>query len=75
MIVVYLPKEKILFQADLLDLDIPENVVAPAGADTRDLLERIERWGLQVEQIVSAHGRLGTIDDLRRAVAGNNANK
>jgi len=73
MIMIYLPKEKILFEADLLDLDLPENGVAAAGADTRDLLERIERWGLQVEQLIPSHGRLGTMDDLRRAVAGGKA--
>ena len=69
MIVVYLPKEKILVEADMLDLDIPDNGIAAGGNDTRDLLERIERWGLQVDQIVPAHGRLGTMDDLRKAVA------
>jgi glyoxylase-like metal-dependent hydrolase (beta-lactamase superfamily II) len=75
MIVAYLPKEKLLFEADLLDLDTPENGVAMAGADTVDLLERIARWGLQVEKIIPAHGRLGTLDDLRRAVAGWTANR
>jgi len=75
MIVVYLPKEKILFEADLLDLDIPENGIAPAGEDTKDLLERIERWGLQVEQLIPAHGRLGTMDDLRRAVGARTASR
>jgi glyoxylase-like metal-dependent hydrolase (beta-lactamase superfamily II) len=69
MIVVYLPKEKILFQGDLLDLDLPEGGAPAAGADTADLLDRIERWQLDVRQIVPVHGRLGTMDDLRRAVA------
>ena len=71
MLIAYLPKEKILYEADMLDLDVPENRVGSAsvGADTRALSAAIERLGLAVETIVATHGRLGTIDDLRRTVA------
>jgi glyoxylase-like metal-dependent hydrolase (beta-lactamase superfamily II) len=71
MIVAYLPKERILYQADMLDLDVPEGRVGSpsVGEDTRALASAIERLGLIVETIVPSHGRLGTMDDLRRTVA------
>lgn len=67
MIVAYLPQEKILFEADMLD--IPEAGLAPAGDDTVDLADKIQKLGLQVEQIIPVHGRMGTLEDLRQAVA------
>lgn len=72
MIIAYLPKEKILFEADMLD--IPEAGLVPAGDDTVDLADQIQKLGLQVEQIIPVHGRAGTIEDLRQAVARRKAN-
>jgi len=66
MIVAYLPKEKILFEADLLDISEGGRVVA--GDDTVDLAKQIERLGLQVDTIIPVHGRIGTIADLTGAV-------
>ena len=72
MLVAYLPKERILFEADALDLDVPESQTGTpvVGEDTRLLARRIEELRLNVERIVPVHGRLGTIEDLRRSVAG-----
>jgi glyoxylase-like metal-dependent hydrolase (beta-lactamase superfamily II) len=67
MIIAYLPKEKILFEADMLD--IPEAGLVPAGDDTVDLADKVQKLGLQVESIIPVHGRMGTIDELRQAVA------
>ena len=67
MIIAYLPKEKILFEADMLDISEAGRVVA--GDDTIDLAKQIDRLGLQVETIVPVHGRVGTIADLRGAVS------
>jgi len=69
IIIAYLPKEKILFEGDLLDLDVAEGGTAPAGEDTADLANQIQRLGWQVERIVPVHGRLGKIEDLQRAVS------
>jgi glyoxylase-like metal-dependent hydrolase (beta-lactamase superfamily II) len=69
IIICYLPKEKILLEADLLDLDVLEGGTAPAGEDTADLADKIQKLGLQVERIVPIHGRIGTIEDLLRAVS------
>ena len=66
MIVAYLPQEKILFEADMLDISEGGRVVA--GDDTIDLAKQIERLGLQVETIIPVHGRIGTIADLNGAV-------
>jgi glyoxylase-like metal-dependent hydrolase (beta-lactamase superfamily II) len=73
MIIAYLPKEKLLFEADMLD--IPEAGLMPAGDDTLDLAERVQKLGLQVEQILPVHGRLGTIEDLRQAVVRRTASR
>ncbi|MGA9771711.1 MAG: MBL fold metallo-hydrolase [Blastocatellia bacterium] len=67
MLVAYLPKEKILFEADMLDIEIPGNVRA-GGDDTADLAEKIKKLGLDVEKIVPVHGRIGSIADLMQAL-------
>ena len=66
MIVAYLPKEKILLEADMLD--IPDAGSPTPGDDTVDLANQIEKLGLEVETLIPVHGRIGTIADLRTAV-------
>jgi glyoxylase-like metal-dependent hydrolase (beta-lactamase superfamily II) len=51
MLIGYLPAQKVLFQADLLDLP-PDAETPVAGDDTRDLAAKIERLGLDVRRIV-----------------------
>jgi hypothetical protein len=74
MIIAWLPKEKILFEADMLDTTYPDHI-GQGGEDTAALLEKIQELGLAVERIVPVHGQLGTIDHLRRAVLRDKANK
>ena len=74
MIIAWLPKEKILFEADMLDITYPDHI-GKGGEDTAALLEKILELGLAVERIVPAHGQLGTMGDLRRAVLRDKANK
>lgn len=69
MVIAYLPKERILFEADMLDLDVPHGQPGHAGDDTVALLEKVRQLGLQVEQIIPVHGRLGTLADLESTVA------
>ena len=66
--VAYLPKEGMLFVADLFTIPV-EGPIAPAGAATRQFAEKIQALGLQVQKIVPAHGRVGTIDELRQVVS------
>jgi glyoxylase-like metal-dependent hydrolase (beta-lactamase superfamily II) len=68
MLVAYLPKEKILFEADLLDIYVPGRA-GPAGNGARDLARKIELMQLDVERIVPVHGQIGTIEDLRQSLA------
>jgi len=67
MIVAYLPLQKILFEADMLD--IPDAGSPVAGEDTVDLATQIEKLGLQVETLIPVHGKIGTISDLKTAIA------
>jgi glyoxylase-like metal-dependent hydrolase (beta-lactamase superfamily II) len=67
MVVAYLPKEKLLFVADLLS--IQPGPLAPASPALIDFSEKITKLGLAVDTIVPAHGRVGTMDDLKAAVA------
>jgi len=68
MAVAYLPKEKALFVADLFTIPA-EGPLAPAGAATREFAARVQALGLTVEKILPAHGRVGTMDELRQVVS------
>lgn len=64
---VHVPAAGVLYVPDLLDLPAPG--VGMAGADTEHLLRLIESRAMDVRIIVPTHGRQGTMDDLRAAVA------
>lgn len=68
MTVAYLPKEKMLFVADLFSIPA-EGPLAPAGAATREFAGKIQALGLQVDKIVPAHGRIGSMDELKQVVS------
>ena len=74
MLIAYLPKEKILFEADMFDLEMPGRP-GTGGNDTVDLADKLKRLGLEVERIVPVHGRPGTMDDLRLSLSRRAANK
>jgi glyoxylase-like metal-dependent hydrolase (beta-lactamase superfamily II) len=66
MIIAYLPKEKVLYEADALDIVGDE---APqVNADTLDMVEKLHKLGLELQVIAPAHGRLGSIEDLRKGL-------
>ena len=50
-------------------LDIPDAGSPVAGEDTVDLANQIEKLGLQVETIIPVHGKIGTLADLKTAIA------
>lgn len=69
MLIVYLPKEKILFQGDLLNLpQAGTTMITPGNETTVHFAERLKALGLNVEKIAAVHGRTGTLDDLRVAI-------
>ena len=68
MLMVYLPKEKMLIEADSYTPPANPNE-APGGLlFLVQFYDSLERLGLDVDQVVPIHGRLATFDDVRRAV-------
>jgi glyoxylase-like metal-dependent hydrolase (beta-lactamase superfamily II) len=75
MLIVYLPKEKILFQGDLLNLPSATKVVTPGNETTAHFADRVRELGLDVEKIAAVHGRTATMAEFRAAVEKMNARK
>jgi glyoxylase-like metal-dependent hydrolase (beta-lactamase superfamily II) len=67
LLVGYLPKEKILIEADLFNPP-PANTPAPPVVNpaNAELLDFIQRMKLDVDQIAPTHQRLATMNDLRK---------
>ncbi|HEV8715081.1 MAG TPA: MBL fold metallo-hydrolase [Candidatus Binatia bacterium] len=66
MLVVYLPREKLLFVTDLFSPGAPRQVSAWCG----ELLAAVEQYDLKVERIAGGHGnKLSTLAELRQAAA------
>jgi glyoxylase-like metal-dependent hydrolase (beta-lactamase superfamily II) len=66
MLIVYLPKEKLLFVTDLFSPGAPRQ--PPLWP--QELLGDIQQLGLQVERIVGGHGnKVATLAELRQAAA------
>ena len=68
MLMVYLPKEKFLIEADAYT---PPTVnvapMSPPSSFTVSLLENITKQGLAVDQILPLRGRMVPLVDLQRA--------
>jgi flavorubredoxin len=67
MLVAYLPKEKILFQADMLNA-APNGSIPIAQDTTVSFSEKLQQLGLQVDKIYGVHGRPATPEELRTSV-------
>jgi glyoxylase-like metal-dependent hydrolase (beta-lactamase superfamily II) len=68
MLMVHLPKEKILIQADSFNPPPNPNDIPAGIANLVHFYESVDRLRLDVDQIVPIHGRLVTLDDVRTAV-------
>jgi glyoxylase-like metal-dependent hydrolase (beta-lactamase superfamily II) len=55
MLIAYLPRERLLFEADLLDTDQPRP--AAPTPDQRSFFNAVRKLGLSPSQIVPVHGR------------------
>lgn len=68
-LMVYLPKEKLLIEADAYT-PLPPNAPPPAtpNANNVNLVENIERLNLSVDRILPLHGRVVPLSDLYAAV-------
>lgn len=68
MLVAWLPEVRILFQGDLIRF--PETgPLEPARPQGRRLLAFLDARGIEPARIVGVHGRPGTLEELRAAVA------
>ena len=68
MLFAYIPATRTLFEGDALDIPEPGHVRV-GGEDTEQLARRIAELNLDVDRIVPVHGRIGTLSDLKTAVA------
>lgn len=67
MLIGYVPKAKLLIEADVYTPGAPNVPPGPASKESVNLLDQIKRLNLDVQQITPLHGRLVTIGDLRSA--------
>jgi glyoxylase-like metal-dependent hydrolase (beta-lactamase superfamily II) len=68
MLVAYLPKAKLLVEADMWNPPAANALPAPAVSPvTVQLVDGIKKLNLDVQQIAGLHGRLATIQELRTA--------
>jgi len=66
---VYLPKEKLLSQADTYT-PLPPNAAPPAAVNpnTVNLADNIARLGLAVDQLLPLHGRIVPLSELNKTI-------
>jgi glyoxylase-like metal-dependent hydrolase (beta-lactamase superfamily II) len=68
MLMAYLPKEKLLFVSDLFLVSF-KGQNGPAESSTLALFDKLRELNLDVRTIAGGHGRIGTMDELKAAVA------
>ena len=73
LLMVYLPAEKLLIEADAYTPPAADATTRPRAPFAANLLENIERLGLEVEYVVPLHGRVVPLSDLRAAVEATRA--
>jgi glyoxylase-like metal-dependent hydrolase (beta-lactamase superfamily II) len=71
MLIAYLPKEKVLIEADVYNPAPPDAAPGPVSKESVNLFDNINRLKLDVQQIAPLHGRLVTISDLRKSIGQN----
>ena len=69
MLLVHLPAERLVMQADAYNPLLPNAPPSPSYPYAPNLVQTIERLGLQVDRVVPLHGQVVSMDELRR-VAG-----
>jgi glyoxylase-like metal-dependent hydrolase (beta-lactamase superfamily II) len=69
MLMVYLPKEKLLIEADAYTPSAP-NAPRPAvvNPNTVNLADNITKLGLAVDQILPIHGRMVPLAELHKTI-------
>ncbi|HKR58413.1 MAG TPA: MBL fold metallo-hydrolase [Pyrinomonadaceae bacterium] len=67
IVVVYLPREKILFVSDLMMTRMVEPFTPPTVTE-KDFVEKLRRLNLNVETIANGHGWVGTMEEFLRVL-------
>jgi glyoxylase-like metal-dependent hydrolase (beta-lactamase superfamily II) len=67
LLMVYLPAERLLIEADVYSPPAPTVTSPPPAIFAPNLVENIDRLGLQVDRIVPIHGRVVPVSDLHAA--------
>jgi glyoxylase-like metal-dependent hydrolase (beta-lactamase superfamily II) len=69
IVMVYLPKEKLLVEADVYNPPAP-NAPPPASVNTNwvNLSDNIKRLSMNVDQILPLHGRIMPIAELHKSI-------
>jgi glyoxylase-like metal-dependent hydrolase (beta-lactamase superfamily II) len=67
LLMVYLPAEKLLIEADVYSPPAPNATTVPPAPFAANLVENIDRLGLAVDRIVPIHGPVVPISALRAA--------
>jgi hypothetical protein len=76
MLVVYLPKEKLVFQGDLVNLPNSGKYLPTTVNDTTvHFFDWVTKSGLDVQRVAAVHGPTTTLDELRAAVERKRASK
>ena len=69
MLVAYLPKEKLVFQGDLVNLPFTGKYLPTTVNDTTlHFFDWLTKSGLDIQRIAAVHGPSTTLEDLRAAV-------
>ena len=68
MLMIYLPKEKILVEADSYNPQPTPNEPPGGLPFLVEFYDYVQRLGLDVEQVIPIHGRLVSYDEIRHAV-------
>jgi glyoxylase-like metal-dependent hydrolase (beta-lactamase superfamily II)/ketosteroid isomerase-like protein len=68
LLMVYLPAEKLLIEADVYSPPALNATTVPPAPFAANLVENIDRLGLKVDRIVPIHGRVVPMSDLRAAI-------
>ena len=68
MLIVYLPKAKMLIEADVWNPPAPNAPPVPVAKETVNLYDQVKKLNLDVEQIMPIHGRMMAFNDLSTTV-------
>src|SRR6185503_8489513 len=69
MLIAYLPKEKLAFQGDLVNLPLNGKYMPTTINETTvHFFDSIKRLGLSVNRIAAVHGPSTDLDDLSKAI-------